>query len=145
MSKREGNRPGRRIAPAEFTDPGVRRTLAERLRYVGSGHHKLHPGDYGLHPPSNPRASKTPCDDLRPLLLREASDLFRRGIALGMVSRFSQGAVPKYVWAVDENGQAYESKTKPEGETDYHGYRLGEDDPMRSVVLTEWRRRCPQD
>jgi hypothetical protein len=78
------------------------------------------------------------------VLLQEATGLFRRGIELGMVSRFAQGGVPKYVWAVDGAGEAYEAKTKPEREFDYHGFRLGEDDPMRYVVLKEWRRRCQQ-
>ena len=45
---------------------------------------------------------------------------------------------------MDETGEAYEAKTKPDREVDYHGFRLGEDDPMRAVVLKEWRRRCPQ-
>jgi len=59
-----------------------------------------------------------------------------------MFSEFSEGGVPKYVWAVDAQGEAYEAKTKPERETDYHGYRLSEDDGMREVVLKEWRKRC---
>jgi len=62
-----------------------------------------------------------------------------------MVSRFPAGGVPKYVWTVDEMGEVYEAKTKPDREIDYHGFRLGEDDPMSMVVLAEWRRRCRED
>ena len=118
--------------------------LLARIRYAGSGHHKLRPGNYGFVPPSNPRPSKSACDDLRPVGRDEAEDLFREGIRHGMVSRFPADGVPKYVWAVDKDGEVYEAKTRPERETEYHGYRLGEDDRhMRQYVLGEWRRRCP--
>ena len=144
--KRQGNDPKRRIAPEDAVPESVRKTLLERLRYVGSANHKLHPGDYNFVPTSNPRPSKSPCDELRPVLLEEASALFRLGIERGMVSLYPEGGVPKYVWAVDEAGEVYEAKTKPERETDYHGYRLGDDErDRRKYVLSEWRRRCPQD
>jgi len=61
------------------------------------------------------------------------------------VSAFSEGGVPKYVWAVDQDGEVYEAKTKPEREMSYHGYRLGDDEiDMRKYVLGEWKRRCPK-
>jgi hypothetical protein len=114
------------------------------LRYEGIPHHKLHPGDYGFVPPVNPRPSKSPCDELRPLLRREAARLFRRGLMVGMVSRLGPDGVPKYVWAVDGDGEVYEAKTKPP-HTVYHGYRVGEDEQeMRRYILGEWRKRCPQ-
>lgn len=141
-TKRQGNRPDRRVAPPEFTNAEQRRALLARVRYVGSGLHKLRPGDYGFTPPVNPRPSKSPCDLLRSVLLDEASTLFRRGIERGMVSRFDEGSIPKYVWAVDEHGEIYEAKTKPEQETEYHGYRLGDDErEYRRYILKEWQRR----
>lgn len=61
-----------------------------------------------------------------------------------MVSPFEPGQFPKYVWAVDAEGEIYEAKTKPDRQTAYHGYRLGEDErQMRAEVLREWNRRCP--
>jgi len=144
MPKREGNRPDRRILPADATTPDQRRAMVERLIYVGSGHHKLRPGDYGFMPPQNPRPSKSVCDKLRPVLLAEAQALFARGIELGMISRPADNGAPKYVWTVDESGEAYEIKSKPEQEVTYHGYRLGVDDPQRSYVLREWTKRCPK-
>ena len=118
--------------------------MIDRLRCVGSAHHKLHPGDYGLAPPQNPRASKSPCDELRTLLLQEAIELFKRGIEHGMVSPFPENGVPKYVWSVDADGEVYEAKTRLEREIDFHGYRVGEDErAFRVYVLKEWRRRCP--
>jgi len=56
-----------------------------------------------------------------------------------MFSEFPGGGVPKYVWAVDAEGEVYEAKI---GSNDYHGYRLEETDAMRRVVLKEWAKRC---
>jgi hypothetical protein len=144
IRQRRGNRPDRRIAPEDFLDGSAKQDLLSRVRYVGSANHKLHPGNYGFIPTHNPRPSKSPCDDLRTVLLEEASSLFRIGIERGMLSRFSHSGVPKYVWAVDAAGEVYEAKTRPERDAEYHGYRLGEDDRyMRERVLKEWGRRCP--
>ena len=143
IRKREGNRPDRRFADEEFLKVEDRKALCARLRYVGSANHKLRPGDYGFHPSHNPRPSKSPCDALRAVLLAEASSLMQQGIMLGMVSQFGDGSVPKDIWAVDEANEVYEAKTRPELETDYHGYRLGDDErDMRAYILKEWKRRC---
>jgi hypothetical protein len=119
--------------------------LIARVRYLGSGLHKLHSGDYGFVPSHNPRPSKSPCDEVRPVLKDEAAQLFRRGIAIGMVSKFDPGSVPKYVWAVDDHNEVYEAKTKPERDVEYHGYRIGDDErDMRRYILDEWGQRCPR-
>jgi hypothetical protein len=145
VTKRQGNRPDRRVAPVGSIAAQDIKALAARLRYVGSPLHKLRPGDYGFIPSHNPRPSKSPCDEIRPVLHGEAAQLFRRGIELGMVSAFTRGGVPKYVWAVDGRNEVYEAKTKPEREIEYHGYRIGDDEKdMRRYVLEEWRQRCPQ-
>jgi hypothetical protein len=116
--------------------------LISELRYDGDSRHKLYPGDYRFVPPTNPRPSKSPCDDLRQISLGQARALFGKGIAAGMVSEFQPGTTPKYVWAVDEHDEVYEAKTKPP-ERVYHGYRLGDDElEMRHYILSEWRRRC---
>ena len=144
MRKRQSNRPDRRVAPVGSISREELQGLGARLRYEGANFHKLHPGDYGFVPPVNPRPSKSPCDELRPVLRKEAEILFRKGVASGMVSRFEPGGTPKYVWAVDSEGEAYEAKTKPP-DTAYHGYRIGEDEPeMRRYILDEWKIRCPQ-
>ena len=149
MTKRQSNRPARRLAPLESVSVEVLNSLAQTLRYAvtrsdNNGHHKLRPGDYGFQPPTNPRPSKDVCDDLRPVLAAEATGLFQAGIAAGMISPFEPGGTPKYVWAVDEHGEVYEAKTRPP-DVVYHGYRLSEDErDMRRYVLDEWRRRCPR-
>lgn len=141
MRSRQGHDPKRRIAPRDRLDPSAREALTARLTYVGSALHKTKPGDYGFQPPVNPRPWKSVCDGLRVVLLTEARDLFRRGIRLGMFSDFYDGdGVPKYVWSVDDAGEAYEAKISP-GTQAYKGYRLEEEDAMRDVVLKEWKRR----
>lgn len=142
MKARQSSDPKRRIAPRRKLDSAAREALAARLTYVGSALHKKKPGDYGFRPPVNPRPWKSICDGLRVILLAEARELFRRGILSGMFSDFPQDGVPKYVWSVDANDEAYESKISS-GTSNYHGYRLEEeDDDMRNVVLKEWKKIC---
>lgn len=144
MSKRQSNRPDRRLAPIEtLTEAELKRVIAT-ARYVGINIHKLHPGDYGFVPPVNPRPTKDVCDDLRIVLKKEAAELMRDGVQRGMVSHFEPGQLPKYIWAIDGDGEVYEAKTKPGQDRDYHGYRLGNDErDMRRYILAEWKKRCP--
>ena len=135
---RLGNNPKRRIELASRVSVQEREELAGRLIYVGSAHHKTKPGDYGFRPPVSPRPSKSICDGIRIIPLKEARELFRRGIINGMFSRVSEG-MPKYVWSVGEDGQVYEAKI---GNGGYHGYRLEDEDEMRAIVKREWVKRC---
>lgn len=145
MPKRDGNTPKRRIAqmgafPPEFFD-----RLAKTARYGGSANHKRRPGDYGFHPPQNPRPHKSLCDGKRPILREEAVRMLTRGIRTQMVSVGLVGDFPKFVWAVDAQGEAYEGKVGEDGAT-YHGYRLGEDEcAMREWVIEEWTKRSQED
>lgn len=115
--------------------------MAAKFTYVGSGHHKRMPGDYGFQPPINPRPWKSLCDVKRSIAQAEAQELLRQGVLMGLFSNFLEGEMPKYVWSVDAEGQAYEAKLGRDG---YHGYPLEEDDDFRSVVLKEWSKRCRQ-
>ena len=114
--------------------------LLRAAKYVGSALHKRTPSNYGFHPPANPRAHKSLCDDVRAIPLQEAQRLFVAGIRKSMVSTYRQGSLPKYVWSVDDQGEAYESKLGNDG---YHGYRLDEESEktMRALVLKEWGAR----
>ena len=59
-----------------------------------------------------------------------------------MVSAFDPDGSPKYVWAVDGDGEVYEAKTKPPDMV-YHGYRLGDnEEAMRRHIRDEWNKRC---
>lgn len=112
--------------------------LSRQLVYVGSANHKRHPGNYGFHPPSNPRPWKSVCDGRRVLLLQDAEALLVDGLRKCMISVPDNDGVPKYVWSVDAYGVPYESKI---GNGGYHGYPLYPDDDMSAIVLREWARR----
>ncbi len=130
-------RPNRRIAPVGTISDEIRSNL-ERVRYVGSPHHKSRPADYGFDPPVSPRGSKSLCDDIRPITLREAVKLFRAGIRLGMVSKSLKNGLPAFVWAVDDAGEAYEAIGDG---PNYHGYRLKYDAANHAAVISEWNER----
>ena len=137
--KRQGNNPKRRIA---LEVPSEVLTSLSRAQYSGSALHKTKPADYGFNPPVNPRPRKSVCDDLRVIRKSEAMELFRSGIARRMVSTCLINGLPKYVWAVDGFGEAYEAKlSKATGE--YYGYRLSKDKDgeMRSQVIKTWESR----
>lgn len=138
---RKGKDPKRRLAAANSLTRAQRTTLAQSAIYEGSPHHKLHPGDYGFEPAVNPRPGKSVCDGVRHILRAEASELLRVGIMKGMVSTWKSGDLPKYIWAVDAQGEAYEAKLIPDGRNCYKGYRLENEDNMRDTVLKEWKLR----
>jgi hypothetical protein len=137
---RQSNNPKRRIVPRDSFRAKDREALLKAARYVGSALHKRTPSTYGFHPPTNPRPHKSLCDDVRAIPLDEAQRLFEEGVEKGMVSTFREGGLPKYVWSVDESGEAYEAKLGNDG---YHGYRLSEEtEPdMRKLILREWAAR----
>lgn len=140
---RQGNRPGRRWAQAGTYTKQELEGLVARVSYEGSSLHKLTPGNYGFVPPTNPRPTKSPCDDRRTVLKEEASALMVAGVRAGMVSAFAGEGVPKYIWAVDDDGEVYEAKTSPGQETAYHGYRLGDNEKqLKKMILQEWKQRC---
>ena len=142
MPKRQSNRIQRRIVSKEAIDPEVLNQYANQARYTGSPLHKRHPADYGFNPPVSPRLDKSLCDGNRRLLRAEAQALFLEGIQRGMVNACTEGALPKYVWAMDEDGRAYEAKRGGDG-SEYHGYELGDDDgDMKRLVIKEWNLRC---
>ena len=137
--KRQGNNPKRRLA-REGEAPANTQALISRAHYVGSAHHKSKHSDYGFIPSTNPRPDKSLCDGIRIINKKEAMELFRNGISHEMVSRHSIDGLPKYVWAVDSDGEAYEAILS-KGASEYHGYRLEPDDWMSPLVLKEWKLR----
>ena len=139
--KREGNNPKRRIAPADLLDSAARIVLANKIKYIASGHHKRNPADYGLER-TNPRPTKSLCDKIRIIPLKEANHLIRKGISFGMISSYAFDGFPKFVWCVGDDGEVYEAKTEPVTPGVYHGYRLEEEDDMRDLVKGVWNERC---
>lgn len=131
--RRPGNNPKRRIAASDFLSRESRAELAKSVRYLGSGHHKRSPADYGLDR-TNPRPTKSRCDLLHAVTLDEAKAILCKGILHGMVSDFLFGKHPKYVWCVAAGGEVYEAKTDAVTPGVYHGYRLEEDERTCAVV-----------
>jgi hypothetical protein len=75
--------------------------------------------------------------------LKEAKLMLLKGISLGMVSDYSYGSHPKYIWSVSEDGEVYEAKSDPTTPGTYHGYRLEEEDDTRAYIIKIWKQRCP--
>ena len=139
--KRQGNNPKRRIVSIDKIDQDAVDRLVNEAQYAGSPHHKRRPADYGFVPPVSPRPHKSLCDGNRSLKAKEAQSLFLDGIERGMFIDFREDRLPKYVWAVDSNGCAYEAKLE-QNTASYHGYALEDTDAMRRVVIEEWKARC---
>ena len=60
-----------------------------------------------------------------------------------MISRHFVDGLPKYIWAVDSDGNAYEARISGSSGK-YHGYELNDDDrSMRDLVKKERNSRCP--
>jgi hypothetical protein len=141
IMKRPGNSPKRRIASADRLTAAQKAALASAIQYSASGHHKRNPADYGLERTS-PRPTKSLCDIIRVIPLKEAKAMIQKGISLGMVSDFFYGEFPKFIWCVDDDGEVYEARTDATTPSVYHGYRLEEEDNMRGHVKHVWKERC---
>jgi len=139
--KRAGNDPRRRVASASFLCGEDRHAIAEQAKYVGSGHHKKNPADYGFER-VNPRPTKSLCDGLRTIKLAEAKEMLKTAISYGMISVPFAGKFPKFVWYVDKEGEVYEANTHEHTPGMYHGYRLEEEDNVRDYIIREWKNRC---
>ena len=145
--KYEASNPKRRLAQSGHFSKNDLAYFADVARYEGRAYHKTRPADYGFHPPVSPRPTKSVCDDIRIIRKAEAEQLLLSGFARGMVSTHRQGnlSLPKFVWAVDDQGEVYEAKLDGDG-PGYHGYRINEyrdagSCVMRKQVLRAWKRR----
>ena len=137
-----GNNPKRRIAATGYYSQRELDGFLAASRYTGSPLHKKNAADYNFSTRQvSPRPWKSLCDDQRVVTLSEASGLFKTAIKLGLVSTHLHNDLPKYVWAMDEDEEAYEAKVGEDGRS-YHGYRLGSrDNAMRLWVIKEWKQR----
>ena len=139
--RRAGNNPKRRVVAVDMSTQQIRLQLEQRVRYVGSGHHKRNPADYGFER-TNPRPTKSLCDMERIIHLPEATSLLLIGIKLGMFSELQNDGYPKFIWAVSEDGSTFEAKTDVHGTGEYHGYPLSSSDPMHHYIKKVWEERC---
>ena len=109
------------------------------VHYGGNPEHKRNPGDFGLTPPSIPRPDKTLCDLAGVFKREQAIRLLKEGIRRGLVSEQIRSGFPQNVWAVTEDGIAFEAQLENAGNGTYHGYPLPEDDPFREKVFEKWK------
>jgi len=136
--KRRTFNPKRRLYPVEAlsTRQGSLSAQIENIRYGGNPEHKRNPGDFGLTPPSAPRAGKTLCDQVNVHTRAEALELLRAGLQRGTFSAQERDGWPQNVWAVTEDGEPLEAQL--EGNGVYHGYPMADADPFRETVLERW-------
>ena len=114
--------------------------LAERVRYGGNPQHKSNPGDFDLTPPSQARQFKTLCDRAGVFKRSEGLALLREGVRRGLISDRTTNGWPKNIWAVSASGEPVEAILENPDRGTYHGYAMGDDDPLAEDVLTRWRR-----
>ena len=138
---RPGNNPKRRIAPASNLSEEITQRLERTARYVGSGHHKRDPANYGFLR-TNPRPTKSLCDLERVIPIEEAKALVVAGIRWGLISGIREDGFPKYIWSVSGRGEVFEAKTDANGTGEYHGYPLEGEDAMYLYVKSVWEERC---
>lgn len=138
---RSGNNPKRRVAAPDSITAELLDRLQKNAKYVGSGHHKRNPVDYGFDR-SSPRPTKSLCDANRSIRKDEASALLRRGLEKKMVSAMKESdEFPKYIWSVSDQGEVFEAKTHANTPGEYHGYPLENDDDLRDYIAGLWNNR----
>jgi len=138
MRRRTGYNPKRRIR--QHPEPDYLQWLADRVNYGGNPEHKRNPGDFGLVPPSQPRADKTLCDTVKVFSRTEATRLLREGVSKGLISEREQNGYPQNIWVVTEEGWPLEAQLENAERGAYHGYPMPETDPFREEVLAGWKR-----
>ncbi len=136
MRKRASFNPKRRIRVN--CDPDMLANLARRVTYGGNPEHKRSPGDFGLTPPSQPRADKTLCDGVSIHTRSDAGDLLRKGVRRGLISEQVRGEYPQNIWSVSDDDQPLEAQLENADQGVYHGYPMPTTDPMRDEVLARW-------
>lgn len=112
--------------------------LSRTVRYGGNPEHKRNPGDFGLTPPSHPRADKTLCDAVSIFSKAEAQRLLRSGARKGLISVSERNGFPQNIWVVTESGCPLEAQLENPDQGVYHGYPMPETDPFRSKVIETW-------
>ena len=93
--------PKRRIVSSLLLDSSHLMWLCSNVKYGGNPQHKRKPGDFGLTPPSAPRAAKSLCDEVSVFKRTEALGLLKLGIKKGLISVQKRGqGYPQNIWSV---------------------------------------------
>ena len=132
----------RRIKKLEEVDLQYCSDIAKQIRYGGNPEHKKNPGDFGLTPPSNPRAGKSLCDVVSIFSRRVALERLQAGLRKGLISERSHGEWPQNIWSVTEDGYPLEAQLENPATGVYHGYPMPESDPLAAEVIKQWDMRA---
>ena len=139
FSRRTSFNPKRAVDPAP-AESDIKR-WESKVRYGGNPEHKKNPGDFGLTPPSSPRAYKTLCDLAGIMTRREAVSLLKQGIRRKLVSQQRRNGFPQNIWSVTKAGVPLEAMLENAGDGTYHGFPMPVSDPFRERVLELWNRK----
>jgi len=108
MKRRTGFNPKRSIR--QHVESSALKALVREICYGGNPEHKRNPGDFGLTPPSQPRADKTLCDTVELFTKLGATRLLKAGVEKGLISEREQNGFPQNIWAVTEAGCPLEAQ-----------------------------------
>lgn len=142
--RRNGNfNPKRKIDPNTEEKLQLGARLAQKVQYGGNPEHKKNQGDFGLHPPANPRSTKSLCDDVNIFNRKMALAYLKKGLELGLMryTKEENGEWPQNVWAVTDDGKALEAQLENSDTGTYHGYPMPTSDPLAAEVIKEWKKR----
>lgn len=128
----------RRIRKREECDLQHCSDLAEQVRYGGNPEHKKNPGDFGLTPPSRPKAGKSLCDAVGIFSRKEALEYCKLGMRKGLISDRSVGKWPQNIWSVTKEGYPLEAQLENTETGTYHGYPMPESDPLAAEIVRLW-------
>lgn len=135
---RKSYNPKRTLA-ADRPEQAELAALAKKVTYVGNPEHKRNPGDFGLTPPSAPRADKTLCDMAGIGSRSQAQSILRGGVLKGLISGQKRGDFPQNIWSVASDETPFEAQLDNQEAGTYHGYPMPEADPFRELVLRAWK------
>ncbi|MDM8524394.1 hypothetical protein QUF80_13585 [Desulfococcaceae bacterium HSG8] len=134
--------PKRRIKKLENADLRHCSKLAEEVQYGGNPEHKRNPGDFGLRPPSGPRAGKSLCDTVGIFSRQDALECLRSGLCKGLISERFNGKWPRNIWSViktdGKNDIPLEAQLENRGTGTYHGYPMPQSDPLAAEIVRQW-------
>jgi hypothetical protein len=139
--------PKRRIAKLTAEQASGMAERASAVQYGGNPKHKMNPGDFGLSPSAThdggdpERGADALCDIVAIFRRSEARALLQAAFRKGFVDDRFEGAWPKTVWCVTEDGHVLEAELENRHLGTYHGYPLPRADPMRDKVLNAMKDR----
>lgn len=130
----------KRTLRATPLSPEEKTSLRASAAYEGSPYHKKEPNNFGLTPPTFPRADATLCDEAGITDKQVGFALFARAIDGGLVSASTTpDGFPKQMWVVAEDGRVFEAIYGGSRSGRYHGYPIRLRDPWYEEIKRAWK------